>query len=132
MKKNRKSLLVSLFLLVTIILGYVVAATEIEIFKGPELVIFILIVIVGLAALFMAFKRDKEEREGMQTDDELSNRIKYKAGYHAYLISTYAWFIIYLVKDKFPDVESLLGGGILVSAVIFFLTKIYVKHTFNE
>ena len=132
MKKNRKSLLISLFLLITIILGYVVASTEIEIFKGPELVIFILIVIIGLAALLMAFKRDKEERDGMQTDDELSNRIKYKAGYHAYLISMYAWFFIYLLKDKFPDVESMLGGGILVSAVIFFMTKIYVKRTFNE
>lgn len=132
MKKNRKSLLITLFLLVTITLGIIVASSADNILKGPELVIFILIIVVGLIALAIAFKRDKEERAGMATDDERSTRVKYKAGYQAYLGSMYMWLFIFLVKDKFPDVETMLGGGILLSSVIFFATKMYVNRTFDE
>lgn len=132
MKKNRKSLLITLFLLVTLILGYIVASSTNSIFQGPELIIFILVVAVGLFALVLALKKDKEEREGIPTDDELSTRMKYKAGYQAYLVSMYMWLFIFLFKDKFPDVETMLGGGIMLSAVIFFITKFYVKRTFHE
>ncbi len=44
----------------------------------------------------------------------------------------YMWLFIFLLKDKFPDTETLLGGGILLAALISFITKIIVKQRFNE
>ena len=86
----------------------------------------------GTIAFVRALKRDKEEKEGLPAEDELSNLIKYKAGYLAYMTSMYMWLFIFIFKDKFPNVESMLGGGILLSALIFFITKVSVNKNINE
>ena len=62
----------------------------------------------------------------------MTTQIKYKSGYYAYLYSMYMWLFIFLLKDKFPDVETMLGGGILLSALIGFIVKIIVKRNLNE
>jgi hypothetical protein len=36
------------------------------------------------------------------------------------------------MKDKFPDIETMLGGGILLSALISFIAKYVVKQKLNE
>ena len=79
-----------------------------------------------------AIKRDREEREGLPADDELSMLIKYKSGYYAYMASMYMWFFIFLLKDNFPNTEAMLGGGILLSALISYLAKYVVKRNLNE
>ena len=132
MKKNRITLLVTIGLLIIMLLGYIVASTDMEIFKGPELVIMVLIVIIGIIALVGAIRKDREEKTGMTTEDELSTKIKYKAGYIAYQGSMYMWLFIFLMKDKFPDNETMIGGGVLLSALIFFISKLYVKQNFHE
>lgn len=100
-------------------------------FNGLDLFIFLLIVIIGAIALFRALKKDKEEKEGIPADDELSLQLKYKAGYHAYLASMYMWLFIFLLKDNFPNIETMLGGGILLSALILFISRMIVKQNFN-
>jgi len=126
----------SRILVITIILlligGLILASADTDLFSGLNLVIFILIVALALIAFVKAFKKDREIKKGFPADDELSKRIKYKAGYHSFQASMYMWLFIFLLKDKFPDTETMLGGGILLSAFISFIITIYVKRNFNE
>ena len=132
MKTTRKTLLITSILIMAAIWGFVVLEKGTNLFKGLDLVIFILIVLFGVIAMVRALKVDKEEREGLAVEDELSNQLKYKSGYYAYLASMYMWLFIFLLKDNFPDVEMMLGGGILLSALIAFISKVVVKHSYND
>ena len=128
MKKNRKILLLTVFLtIIGVVLGYIIIKSGTKMFQGLNLLIFALIIIGGVIAFITAFKQNKEEKEGLTTDDELSTLIKYKSGYYAYMASLYMWLFIFLFKDKFPDIETMLGGGILLSALFSFISKIIVK-----
>ena len=132
MKTTRKTLLITSILIMAAIWGFVVLEKGTNLFKGLDLVIFILIVLFGVIAMVRALKVDKEEREGLAVEDELSNQLKYKSGYYAYLVSMYMWLFIFLLKDNFPDVEMMLGGGILLSGLIAFISKVVVKHSYYD
>jgi len=132
MKKRRKTLLITSVLIMAVIWAFIVLEKGTALFKGLDLVIFILIIIGGTIAFLSALKRDKEAKEGQPAEDELSTRIKYKAGYYAFMASLYMWLFIFLMKDKFPDNETMLGGGILLSALISYIAKYIVKKNFDE
>lgn len=119
-------------LIMAMIWGFITLGKNTNLFQGLDLLIFILIVVSAILAFLQALKRDKEEREGAPSEDELSMRIKYKSGYYAYTASLYMWLFIFLLKDKFPDVETLLGGGILLSALMPFISKFVVSQNFHE
>ena len=132
MKTKRKTLMITSILIMGVIWGFIVLQRGTNLFHGLDLIIFILIIIIGAIAFINALKKDKEEKEGIPTEDEMTTQIKYKSGYYAYLYSMYMWLFIFLLKDKFPDVETMLGGGILLSALIGFVVKIIVKRNLNE
>ena len=93
-----------------------------------EIVIISLIVILAGISIYMGVRRLNQEKQGFPSDDELSLLLKYKGGYYAYLVSMYLWFFIFIFKDKFPDTETMLGVGILGSAIVYFITQQYVKR----
>ncbi|NOY37127.1 MAG: hypothetical protein GXO83_06085 [Chlorobi bacterium] len=137
MKKNRKTLLIASIMItavmiIAVIWGFIALEKGTGLLKGIDLFIFILIVVIGIIAFISALKKDKEKKEGLPPDDELSMKIKYKSGYYAFLVSMYMWLFIFILKDKFPDTETMLGGGILLSALIFAVTKYVIKQKFNE
>lgn len=132
MKKNRKTLMITSILLMLVIWGFIAIERGTDLFHGLDLVIFSLIVIIGVIALIRALKKDKEEKEGLPPEDELSLQIRNKSGYYAYMASMYMWLFIFLFKDKFPDIETMLGGGILLSALIGFISKLIVKRDLND
>ncbi len=130
MKKYRKILLIAAFLTIIAVIGFIVSTNgnAITLFRDTKtMVIFALIIILGIIAILNAFKQRKEEKAGFASEDELSTLIKHKSGYYAYLASMYMWLFIFLFKDKFPDIESMIGGGILLSGLIGFISKIVVK-----
>jgi hypothetical protein len=129
---KRKTLLVSSVLITLTILGFIVVVRGIDRFSGLELFILILIIILGVVVFINALRKERDIKAGLPIDDELSTRIKYKAGYYAYLTSMYMWLFIFLLKDNFPDVETMLGGGILLSAAISVIIKYVVKYKFDE
>lgn len=51
----------------------------------------ILVLIVVLLSLFVGLKRIKDEKKGLPVDDELSLRIKQKAGASAFSVSFILW-----------------------------------------
>ena len=129
---KRKALIVSSILITLTLLGFIMVVRGTELLGGIELFILILIVVLGVVVFVNALKRDRDIKAGLPVDDELSTRIKYKAGYYAYLTSMYMWLFIFLLKDNFPDVETMLGGGILLSGTISVIIKYMVKYKFDE
>ena len=132
MKRNRILLLIASIILMAFIWIYIIRSKGRDIFAGYELYILILISIIGVIAFIRVIKRDKEEKEGLPAEDELSNIIKYKSGHYAYMASMYMWMIIFVLKDQFPNNETMIGGGILLSALISFIARIVVKNELNE
>ncbi len=132
MKQNKKIFMIAAVIFMLAIFISVALEKGNDIFEGLSLYILILIVIFAIITLIIASKKDKELKEGQPADDELSQKIKYKAGYYAYLGSMYVWFVIFIFKNYFPNIESMLGGGILVSAAISFISKFIVKRNFND
>ena len=132
MKNSRKTLLITSILVMAVIWGFIALERGTGMLKGLDLIIIALIIVIGIVAFVNALKKDKEEKEGLTIEDELSRLLKYKAGHHAYLASMYMWLFIFLFKDKFPDTETMLGGGILLSAAIAMIAKYVVKLKFNE
>jgi len=130
MNKKRTTLMFTSILIMAAIWGFIILERGTNLFKGLDLLVFSLIVILGIIAFVNALKKDKDEKEGLPADDELSNQIKYKSGYYAYMASMYMWLFIFLLKDNFPDTETMLGGGILLSALIAFISKMVVKRNF--
>lgn len=119
-------------LIMVLIWGFIIFTNVSSAMEGLDLFIFTLIILIAVIALIQALKTDKDEKAGLPADDELSTRIKYKSGYYAFLVSMYMWLFIFLFNDKFPDNETMLGGGILLSALISFIAKYAVTHKFNE
>jgi len=132
MKKNRKTLLIISIIAMIVIWGFIALEKETNLFQGLDLFVFILIVIFGGLAIYLAIKKNKEIDEGFPPEDELSLRIKYKAGYYTYLVSMYMWLLIFMFKRYFPDVETIIGGGILLSALLSVIIKFVVKNKINE
>ncbi len=132
MKKSRIALLLTSVLIMTAFLGMLVYQKGTINIRPLDLFIAILIVLLAVIAFVNALKKDKEEQAGLNTEDELSLIIKYKAGYYAFLYSMYMWLFIFMFKDMFPDTETMLGGGVLLSALIFWITKMYIKNDLKD
>ncbi len=131
MKRTSIILMTSILLLI-IILTIFIPKTNISLFHGLNLIIIILVIVIGLIALYLSIKKDKEIKAGFPSEDEMSLLLKYKTGYYAYLYSMYMWLFIFIFKDKFPNVETMLGGGILLSTFIYFITKVIIKKKTDE
>ena len=131
-KVKHKTVMFTSIIVMLTIWGFIWAQKRTNIFQGLELYLFIAIILFGILALVIAFRKEKEQKEGFTIEDELSERLKYKAGYYAYLGSLYMWLIIFIFHYRFPDTETMLGGGILLSAALGYIAKFIVKRQFNE
>lgn len=130
--KSLKYLIIVTFLTLTVVLGFVVYSQGETQLKVLDIIIIVLILGAAAFAIYKGYKSYQEEKQGIPIEDEFSNLIKYKSGHQAYLASMYMWLFIFLFKDFFPDVETMLGGGILLSALIGFIAKFRIKQQFNE
>jgi len=94
--------------------------------------IFALILISGIYAFVTHMKKYKDAKQGFPPEDELSTRIKYQAGYYGLIFSLYIWLFIFLFNRHFPDVETMLGAGIMLSAVVSMAIKGYLTRNYHE
>ena len=132
MKRTKNELMLVSILVMMCIWGFVVVYEKGFIPTGLDLLIFVMIVIGAIYALVTAVKRQKDVESGYPAEDEMSTQIKYKAGYYAFLSSLYMWLFIFLFHRFFPDVETMLGGGILLSAVTSMAIKGYLTRNYHE
>lgn len=132
MKRDKNELMPVAVLVMMSIWGFVIYYENGFIPAGLDLLIFVMIVIGAIYALVRAVKRQKDVDSGFPAEDEMSTRIKYKAGYYAFLSSLYMWLFIFLFHRFFPDVETMLGGGILLSAVTAMAIRGYMARNYHE
>jgi len=132
MQQTKRSLVLVSILIISCIFGFIAAYRTGYEPTGLYLLIIALIIISAIYAFVVHFKQHKDVQSGFPAEDEMSTRIKYKAGYYAFLASLYMWLFIFMFKDLFTDVETMLGGGILVSAALSIVIKIYVTRHYHE
>ncbi len=131
--KNMKSYLVLVSILGMLsIWGFIVVYKAGYIPAGLDIFIFLMIVVAAVYSFVTEMKKNKDIEKGYPAEDEMSKHIKYKAGYYSFICSMYMWLFILLFKSYFPDVETMIGGGILFSAVLSMGIKSYMTRHFHE
>lgn len=131
MKKSITVLVLLIGLTLFFTLG-VLLYSQMEEIQPKMLIIYLLIAIVAVISIVGAIKKMNEEKEGQPLEDEFTTQIKHKSGFYAYIASMYMWLFIFLFRGIFPDVETLVGGGILLSGIIGFSCKAIIKRQINE
>jgi len=132
MKQHKSALLPVSVLIMLSIWGFATLYHAGYIPNGLDIFIFAMIMVGGVYAFIVHMKRYKDIEQGFPPEDERSTLIKYKAGYYAFSISMYIWLFIFLFKRYFPDVETMLGGGILLSAVVAMSIRHYLERHYDE
>jgi ABC-type uncharacterized transport system permease subunit len=88
------------------------------------------IVLLGLATfLRQTIKKKQAAETGEPIDDEFTNLAKIYAGNQAFLYSMYLWLLIFIFNSSFTKHETMLGIGILGSALIYGISLWYFRTT---
>jgi hypothetical protein len=99
------------------------------------MVMFSTILLVAGFAVALAISKLKSAKEGLGSEDELSQLLKDKASSRSYYVSLYWWLIVMYMSDKTSiATDTLIGVGILGMAVLFAGFWIYFnfKDKINE
>lgn len=111
----------------TALLSYWAYETE-KSFNTLAYVIFgAAILIIGLG-LYFKVNNFKSEKAGLTPEDELSKRIKEKAGAMAFKFSIFMWvFGVLFFVDMGPQAKIVVGLGVLGMGLVFFATWLYLS-----
>jgi len=131
--KNQKIILVTTYLLIfLIVFGLKYLENQTGFFKSINPLFLFALIIIAFVYTLRSLKRKGKKKNGIPIDDELSLLIKYKIGYYSFLASSFLWYLLFALKDDLPDIETILGGGILLSTLIVIVTSIIIKRFSNE
>ncbi|RKY92384.1 MAG: hypothetical protein DRQ01_06375, partial [Ignavibacteriae bacterium] len=99
--------------------GIAMYSTMAEI-KPMEYIIYAAVGLIVVFGLVRVVKNLKDEKKGLITEDELSQKIKLRAGANAFTASFYLWTMIMLFTlDSNISNEILLGIGIVGMGLTF-------------
>ena len=96
---------------------------------GLEIFIFVLILIGAVYSFVVEMKKHKDTENGLPAEDELSEQVKYRAGYYSFMSSIYVWLSLFLLKERFTDYDTLFGLGIMLPLVIFMVLRSYFARS---
>ena len=119
-------------LILSVVFGLKYLENQTGFFKSINPLFLLALIIIAFVYTLQSLKRKGKKKNGDPIDDELSILIKYKIGYYSFLASSFLWYLLFVLKDDFPDTETILGGGILLSTLIVIVTNIIVKRFSNE
>ena len=98
--------------------------------SGLQIGIAILIFLVGAVTLIrQTLNKKMNIQTGAPAEDEFTRLAKVYAGNQAFLYSMYLWLLIFVFNSSFVKNETMLGIGILGSALIYGLSLWYFKAT---
>ena len=100
----------------------------------PQAVLQISIAIITLLLGMVAFiwrtvKKRRDDQAGEPPEDEFTKLARVYAGNRAFLLSMYLWLLIFIFNSSFTKHETMLGIGILGSALIYGLSLWYYSST---
>lgn len=97
---------------------------------GLAIIIAIIIILVGSITFIMQILNKKRNLEaGTPSEDEFTKLAKVYAGSRAFIYSMYLWLLIFVFNSAFTKPQTMLGIGILGSALIYGLWLYYFKTT---
>jgi hypothetical protein len=132
MTKQKKILLIVELIAFAAIFSIIAIEKNTGILQNSNSLILVLFVGVSVIAALRPLKKRNNSKKGIPSDDELSLKIKYKSGYYAYFATIIIWLIIFLLKDSFPNTETILISGILLSTLSALFAKTIIRKTPNE
>jgi len=132
MKKQKIILVTAYLLILSVVFGLKYLEKQTGFFKSINPLFLLALIIIAFVYTLQSLKRKGKKKNGIPIDDELSILIKYKIGYYSFLASSFLWYLLFALKDDFPDIETILGGGILLSTLIVIVTGIIIKRFSNE
>ncbi len=118
--KSTKTIMFALIgLTLTFGAGIAMYSTMAEI-KPMEYIIYAAVGLIVVFSLARVVKNLKDEKKGFTIEDELSQKIKLRAGANAFTASFYLWTMILLFTiDSNIENEILLGIGIVGMGLMF-------------
>ena len=97
---------------------------------GLAIINAIIIILVGSITFIMQILHKKRNLElGTPSEDEFTKLAKVYAGSRAFIYSMYLWLLIFVFNSAFTKPQTMLGIGILGSALIYGLWLYYFKTT---
>jgi len=132
MNKQRIVLISSYLIILLLVSGLRYFENQTGFFKWIDPLLLLLIVVIAFIYTMQSLKSKNKKKNGIPVDDEFSILIKYKIGYYSYFASAFLWYVLFVFKDRFPDIETILGGGVLISSLIVIITRIIIKHFPDE
>jgi peptidoglycan/LPS O-acetylase OafA/YrhL len=127
--KSTKTMIIALIsLTLTFVAGVAMYSTMSEI-KPIEYIIYAAVGLIVIFGLVKGLKNLKDEKKGLTTEDELSQKIKLRAGANAFTASFYLWAMILLFTiDSNINNEIILGIGIAGMGLIFIGSWLYYNN----
>ena len=132
MKKQRIILVTAYLFILSVVFGLKYLENQTGFFKSINPLFLLALIIIAFVYTLQSLKRKGKKKNGIPIDDEFSLLIKYKIGYYSFLASSFLWYLLFILKDDFPDTETILGSGILLSTLIVIVTRIIIKRFPNE
>jgi hypothetical protein len=87
-----------------------------------------IIILVGVVTFVTQIVKKKRDLEaGAPAKDEFTKLAQVYAGSRAFIYSMYLWMLIFVFNSSFTKHETMLGIGILGSALIYGLFLFYFK-----
>lgn len=90
--------------------------------------IAVLIILVGIGSfIWRVVKKKKDIETGAPAEDEFTKRAKVYAGSQAFEYSMFLWVFIFIFNASFSKSETMLGLGILGSALLYGICLWYYR-----
>ena len=103
--------------------------------SGLSIIIALIIILVGIVTFVLQVVNKRQDLgAGTPAEDEFTKLAQVYAGSRAFIYSMYLWLLIFVFNSAFTKYQTMLGIGILGSALIYGLWLFYFKTTgdFNE
>jgi len=109
-----------------LLIWFISTATQ----SGLSIIIALLIILVGVVTFVLQNVNKRRDLEaGTPAEDEFTRLAKVYAGSRAFIYSMYLWLLIFVFNSAFTKPQTMLGIGILGSALIYGLWLFYFKTT---
>ena len=134
MKKFIKEIILAVILIVTVAALFILISEE-QMTRTIKIIISTsLISIVLVFYLLNEIRKRRERKLNIPIEDEMSRRQKIMAGNKAFHSSLILWLVIFAINSEFDNNETMLGIGILGSALIYgiYLWLFKLKDPQNE
>jgi hypothetical protein len=107
------------------LIGYTLSFRSFSIL--PTVIAFLIFITGGITFIRQIIKKKRNLETGEPAEDEFSILASVYAGNQAFLYSLYLWLLIFVFNDSFTKNETMLGIGILGSALIYGISLWYFK-----